>query len=483
MAAIVNARDTLLQAAGTRLLPVTLPSNVTYSGNTAGDHTGTLSGQGQTNFQNNQIALSVTGQLLNAGGGALTTLNFVGGNFSGDAAGTFGGTSLSGIRNTSISLSSTGSLNGAGGGQITDLDYGNVSGSKPPSNATSNFFSTSGSNPNGGVNGDAHWNSSTQTMWFKTGGVWRVGGTVNANQITTGVLAAARIAANSITSDKINVGTLSAIAANLGTVNAGNIFGSANINISGSAIFSGFSSSGGLSAAVLANPSGTQGVGVIGKGSSGGTGVRGIGGLVGVRAEASGGSATAISAQASSGAACIVATTGECFFGHINTSSTALVANLHAANSDALGGIDDSGWCRGIVTNSGTATAAGFGFALTSTVSGTRTRAFGGNNIVIEPVSDRRLKIDISPEKLGLDFVNQLKPVRYRFKSNPKIKHHGFIAQDVEKIIGIGNDALAQTHDDGTKGTDYMSMVSVLVKAIQELNEKIEGVMYEKAAA
>ena len=71
-----------------------------------------------------------------------------------------------------------------------------------------------------------------------------------------------------------------------------------------------------------------------------------------------------------------------------------------------------------MVTNNGTATAGGNGFTMSSTVAGTRVSAPSGNAIVIESTSDRRLKQDIYPEKLGLDFINSLFPVEYKLKSN-----------------------------------------------------------------
>lgn len=92
---------------------------------------------------------------------------------------------------------------------------------------TENFFTTSTSNPSGGASGDAHYNSSTQTMWFNIGGTWTIGGTINANQITTGTLAAARIAAQSITVDKLLVNSLSAISPNAGAITGGTFNGTA----------------------------------------------------------------------------------------------------------------------------------------------------------------------------------------------------------------------------------------------------------------
>ena len=77
-------------------------------------------------------------------------------------------------------------------------------------------------------------------------------------------------------------GTLSAITANLGTVNAGNITGSANISIAGTAVFTGYSMDGGNTTTVLANNSETYAFGVLGKGTLRGvkgatTGYSGVG--------------------------------------------------------------------------------------------------------------------------------------------------------------------------------------------------------------
>jgi len=126
MATIENTRISELQATSPRTLPVSLPS--TY--NTTGDHQGTWNSQGQAVHQNNQIQLSTTGTLLNAGGGALSSLDDVGGNYLGNWSG------LSELvhRNSQITLSSSGSLNNAGGGTITSLPYSNTTGG-PPTNA------------------------------------------------------------------------------------------------------------------------------------------------------------------------------------------------------------------------------------------------------------------------------------------------------------------------------------------------------------
>jgi hypothetical protein len=90
----------------------------------------------------------------------------------------------------------------------------------------------------------------------------------------------------------------------------------------------------------------------------------------------------------------------------------------------------------------------------------------------IEPVSDRRLKENIEPEILGLDFVNALNPVTYNMIGQQR-KAHGFIAQDVETLITSANDSLKIENSEGIKGVDYLSLIAPLTKAIQELSAKV----------
>lgn len=387
------------------------------------------------------------------------------------------GTAPSGVKNAGITLSSSGALLGAGGGSITALDYGNVSGTKPPANATSNIFTTSASDPSGGNNGDAHWNSSTSTMWFKTAGVWRVGGTINAGQITVGTLAAARIAANSITSDKISVSTLSSIAANLGTVSAGSITGTAGIDITGTAIFKG--SSGVNVAAVEANPGGTSNrSGVFGLGSGAGrAGVIGAG-----SSSAYGGWFTSSSSSVPALRAIgnLPSTYGLEVYGYMTITSTALVTNL---NADRVDGFHGLAFPSTITADSGSATTStGIMRILTSGISGVAS-AGSGNTITIQATSDLRLKKDVQDEQLGLNFIKKLKPVTYRWrdKSMSRIKYHGFIYQD---MLGLENfdkdDSLCRVLENGNGSVDYISLIAPIVNAIKQLTQKIEKLENER---
>lgn len=97
----------------------------------------------------------------------------------------------------------------------------------------------------------------------------------------------------------------------------------------------------------------------------------------------------------------------------------------------------------------------------------------GGGSVGMRSVSDAKLKQDVVPETLGLDFIKQLSPVQYRMKADPSVRHHGFVAQDVEPLIE-GVDSLKYQYADGVKGMDYLALIAPLVKAVQELTAKVQ---------
>lgn len=100
--------------------------------------------------------------------------------------------------------------------------------------------------------------------------------------------------------------------------------------------------------------------------------------------------------------------------------------------------------------------------------------------------SDRRLKQDIEPSDLGLDFVKQLQPKKYRLKADPRQQiGYGFIADEVA-ALGVKETSLVY-HEPGWKVGDeqgfdtihYPSYVAVLVKAVQELSAKVDTLQAE----
>jgi len=124
-------------------------------------------------------------------------------------------------------------------------------------------------------------------------------------------------------------------------------------------------------------------------------------------------------------------------------------------------------------------------------------------------LSDERDKTDIKDTNLGLDFINKLRPVDFRWNyrddyevfsdefesidlvnvkkmiSNPNDLskkrsryHHGFIAQDVKKILDTYNIDFGGFQDHSIKGgkekmtIGYQEFIGPIVKSIQELTQK-----------
>jgi len=89
--------------------------------------------------------------------------------------------------------------------------------------------------------------------------------------------------------------------------------------------------------------------------------------------------------------------------------------------------------------------------------------------------SDRNEKNTIVQSDLGLSFINQLKPVSYKFNGKDKT-HYGLIAQDLEEVLekeGKSLDDFAGIVKDEKYGLNYSELISPLIKSIQELSAKI----------
>ena len=153
--------------------------------------------------------------------------------------------------------------------------------------------------------------------------------------------------------------------------------------------------------------------------------------------------------------------------------------------------------------------------SLTSTTATTaadkRWKRLYSNNTSIS-ISDIRLKKDIEDASLGLDFIEALRPVSYKFivgsneiekdqNGNPIIigtdekggeiyklkpipgvrRHWGFIAQEVKQVIdqsGVEDFAgwsMSNINDpDSKQSLSYEQFISPLVKAVQELSQKVK---------
>jgi len=90
------------------------------------------------------------------------------------------------------------------------------------------------------------------------------------------------------------------------------------------------------------------------------------------------------------------------------------------------------------------------------------------------PVSDINKKKDFELSTIGLQAILNLKPTLYKMLNDEQNvnKHLGFIAQEVKEFIP---QAYCETKNNEKTfiGLDYQAITSVIVKAIQELNEKL----------
>jgi hypothetical protein len=100
--------------------------------------------------------------------------------------------------------------------------------------------------------------------------------------------------------------------------------------------------------------------------------------------------------------------------------------------------------------------------------------------------SDQNLKNTIATSDLGLDFINRLNPVSYKFNGKTRT-HYGLIAQEIETVLGaiskpatdFGGFCKDEKDDDGVDleiplyGLRYIEFIAPIIKAIQELSAKV----------
>lgn len=133
--------------------------------------------------------------------------------------------------------------------------------------------------------------------------------------------------------------------------------------------------------------------------------------------------------------------------------------------------------------------------------SGKRWSAVWAANALIQ-TSDKRQKTEIAESDLGLDFINALRPVSYKFKVGANVvdiidkgvddegeritetvvtpragvrNHYGLIAQEVKDVIG-DKDFGGYVHDQEADeiGLRYDEFIAPLIKAVQELTKRVE---------
>jgi len=75
----------------------------------------------------------------------------------------------------------------------------------------------------------------------------------------------------------------------------------------------------------------------------------------------------------------------------------------------------------------------------------------------------------------GLEFIKQLKPCKWRYLPplDDGVEHFGFIAQEVDEIAPHDEFGFVVIGNDGIYGLRLTEFIGPIVKAIQELEERI----------
>jgi trimeric autotransporter adhesin len=95
--------------------------------------------------------------------------------------------------------------------------------------------------------------------------------------------------------------------------------------------------------------------------------------------------------------------------------------------------------------------------------------------VAFTSASDERLKKNIKDLSNGLDFITKLRPVEYQIRKGDEKTNYGFLAQDIEKLVGTNNSLLTIGGDaNRTLGLRYTDFIAPMVKAIQEQQKEID---------
>lgn len=95
--------------------------------------------------------------------------------------------------------------------------------------------------------------------------------------------------------------------------------------------------------------------------------------------------------------------------------------------------------------------------------------------------STKEAKTNIEPIPAGLPDLLKLYPVRFNYKPGwgypPEKPYYGFLAEDVDQVLPmlVGHDAQGNV-----KSADYVGMIPVMVKAIQQMQREIDDLKNQK---
>ena len=148
------------------------------------------------------------------------------------------------------------------------------------------------------------------------------------------------------------------------------------------------------------------------------------------------------------------------------------------------------------------------GYNVTCTANATVTIGYGsdtaslsldGSDTSWAATSDIRLKDNVEDSLAGLDFINELRPITYKWKAKKDVPsdmpeyddgsdepckgtgktNHGFVAQEVKAVIDKYDSVkdghnIWQEEDSGTQTLAPSALMPMMVKAVQELSAEVE---------
>lgn len=200
--------------------------------------------------------------------------------------------------------------------------------------------------------------------------------------------------------------------------------------------------------------------------------------------------------------------------GVFGLSGSSAIFNLGVLGMSTFDGVGDNFGVKGVASNNSSGAAFGvFGsgngnantrasYGVYGEVTGTGTKYAGyfDGNVTVTGVfssaSDFKLKNNLSKLKNGLSTVLKLSPYSYEYETIegmnlPQGYHHGFIAQDVQGVLPelvmkaiqpAKFDAISKakiSNEVEFLSVNYIEMIPILVKAIQEQQTQIESLKDE----
>ncbi len=159
--------------------------------------------------------------------------------------------------------------------------------------------------------------------------------------------------------------------------------------------------------------------------------------------------------------------------GNTAIGTEALSSNASGSNNTAIGYF--SGVAADNLTNATAIGANALADASNQVRIGSTAVTEIGGQVAWSNLSDIREKKDIQDISFGLGFVLSLRPVEFRMKQGNDRTDVGFIAQDIETLLGTGYNMLGIGNDrERTLSLRYTDFIAPMVKAIQEQQQVIE---------